>query len=391
MNTHVPRFHFFASCIGLLHLLGVAPSAPGAASTTWQLAAPATGNWFDATNWSAGVPTSTFGETEYIDNGGSAQVSSGTANWDYLQIGFNSTGHLVHAGGNGSGRYLSIGYNANAIGTYAISTGSIAAGSSFDIGFYGDGTVTQTGGNISSFAATLGYYTGKGHYFQSGGLLSVDGVFVANGSGSQADYSLSGSGQIHASGTYYSSLWVGRYGSGVFTQTGGSATLSQDVYVGEQSGAHGEYTISAGTLNFGGKLRIADSGQGKFAVIGSTPVITGNGLQVGNQGTLLSEINGSGLSALNLTGSAVLGGSWIIQDLGAGYGRFDVVKSNSITGTFNSITLPGIGWSWGIDGGKTLWVSHVPECSSIVLVIIGLIVAPISSGRKRVKRVILQR
>src|SRR5258708_22026459 len=112
MNTHLWRVHLFSSFIGVLHILSTAQSALGAANTSWQLAPRATGNWFDAANWSAGVPTSTFGETEYIDNAGTAQVSSGTANWDYLQVGFNNIGHLVHAGGNGSGRYLSVGYNA---------------------------------------------------------------------------------------------------------------------------------------------------------------------------------------------------------------------------------------------------------------------------------------
>jgi hypothetical protein len=100
----------------------------------------------------------------FIDNGGTSLISASEANWYWLHVGNNASGQLVQSTGMSSGTYLSVGFNAGSSGSFAMQGGMVNAGSGFEIGYYRDGTIAQTAGTISSFAATPGYYTGSGHY-----------------------------------------------------------------------------------------------------------------------------------------------------------------------------------------------------------------------------------
>ena len=100
---------------------------------------------------------------------------------------------------------------------------------------------------------------------------------------------------LASSGTEY----VGEYGTGYFNQKGGTNTAGSGLYVAYGSGSVGNYTISGGTLNtsfllFGtaggpGTLTVSGTGvvnisEGIIATTSSTLVLSGGLLNIENNG-----------------------------------------------------------------------------------------------------------
>ncbi len=73
--------------------------------------------------------------------------------------------------------------------------------------------------------------------------------------------------------------YVGRYGTGLFTQTGGTNTIEEGLFVGREEGASGTYELSAGQLEGGSRLYIGYYGTGLLSQTGGTN--TTRGLTVG--------------------------------------------------------------------------------------------------------------
>jgi T5SS/PEP-CTERM-associated repeat protein len=123
-------------------LLVLAPA--GFSQTLWQAQS---GNWFQPTNWSDGIPTSsTDGQ---INNGGTAQVQTGTAAAGNLYLAFDApdTGNLLVAGAGTLQvtNELAIGYAGT--GSLTIQDGGVVSGEGGSIGVFPDslGTVTVDG------------------------------------------------------------------------------------------------------------------------------------------------------------------------------------------------------------------------------------------------------
>src|SRR5687767_2363055 len=77
-----------------LLLVGLSQQYVVAATLNWDLNPPAAGDWFLATNWSTDVvPISS--DTAYIDNQGTALISSGTAAASALYLGQSAFGNLT--------------------------------------------------------------------------------------------------------------------------------------------------------------------------------------------------------------------------------------------------------------------------------------------------------
>src|SRR5262245_36235923 len=123
MNSHISRVSCIA-LIGAAYLLQPTTPVYGVADSSWQLAPPTTGNWFDASNWTSGVPTSSSGQNAFIDNGGTSLISASGANWYWLHVGNNASGKLMQSAGTSSGTYLSIGFNAGSSGSFAMQGGT---------------------------------------------------------------------------------------------------------------------------------------------------------------------------------------------------------------------------------------------------------------------------
>jgi len=163
---------------------------------------------------------------------------------------------------------------------------------------------------------------------------------------------------------------VGLAGTGVFVQAGGTNTTYQ-LICGFYANSSGSYDLSGGTLAVSDKFYIGHNGKGTFTVTGNSAVITAGQYKQNSQSVLNSVFDSGGISLIDVSGSAVLNGTWNITDPSgnAPAGLFNVLTAaGGITGAFGNVILPNTtDWSWGIDGGTTLWVQHVPEPTTLLL------------------------
>ena len=286
--------------LGTMAAMGLAATA--GAQTYW--ADPGADNWFDAANWTAGVPTSS--KNASIDNGGTAQIAASNALSQQLTVGYTAdtgAGAVEQTGGTHTvSNTLILGFYFGSEGAYTLSDGTLSVGSTVFVGYShsgssGTGTFTQTGGThtISSFLY-LGSYSGsEGTYTLSDGTLSVG-----------------------------SRCTVGIEGTGTFTQTGGTHTVGE-IYLGFELGSEGTYTLADGSLSVGSTSYVGRSGTGTFNQTGGTHTV-GQDLSIGSKGVY--HLGGGTLSVTgNVTGSSgildVSGGSFqmggTIPNLAFGY------------------------------------------------------------------------
>jgi hypothetical protein len=178
------------------------------------------------------------------------------------------------------------------------------------------------------------------------------------GEGTIGTYELRGSGQLSASNVY-----VGYWGPGTFTQSGGTNTISSNLIVGNDLEAAGTYSLSFGLLSANiANIGYADSGV--FIQTGGTNAISNNlslGSLPGSSGTydlaggLLTFSTSSVGASLTIgdSGSAVFhfgnaNGTGTINEVGSGCGVSMTVRNNSIA----SGTLQGWG-SMALSGTLT--------------------------------------
>ena len=310
----------------------------------------------------SGTGILTVNGIEIIGNGSSGQDSSGN---DLPGGIFNQTGgaHTVNgeldmcigqynqSGGTltvrGSTGLLVVGFYSGAAGsTYNLSGGSVMTRGTY-IGYTnGVGTFTQTGGahtvsgnlllggassgsygsgtgtyNLSEpdasnpailtvggneLIGSNGYSVGTGVFNQTGGTHTVSGNLVLGDQyytyaripyPNTGTYTLSG-----GSLTVYGDTIVGNYGTGAFTQTGGTHTIGSadqsddpNLVLGNYTGSTGTYTLSGGSLTVYGDTIVGNYGTGTFTQTGGTH--TANNVIIG-AGTY--NLSGGTLNAANI-------------------------------------------------------------------------------------------
>jgi len=420
----------------MLWMPGITWATP--TDTAWQGDPAAQGSWHEGTNWTVGVPGNS--NSAKIDNGGTAVISA-DADVRYLYVGDDNSGTILQAtgwlhpvwevhlgyganslgryelsgtgvvakyyqdlyvGGYGSGQFvqtgqsicsmgdITLGQQEGSHGTYELTDATVNAQQMF-IGRDGTGVFTQNSGTVSVTRGSpaylrvgYGYWggTGQGTYELKSGDLDTNTVLVGNGSVGLIDNTggrhfmhsydmlLGNSGYPHGEGTYHLGgnaeldhcdqlrLGLGAEGLGKFKQSGGTS-LFNFVELGTRVGA-GEFEVAGG---------------------GSSTIRTGQFTQ-GNNGTLVSTVMQDGLSTIEVArvenfygdGSALLQGTWRVEDGGAPAGMWNVLTAAggiSISGDFD-VSLPDdTHWAWGNDG-NTLWVEHVPEPSTLTLLAIAV-------------------
>ena len=145
-------------------------------------------------------------------------------------IGHDGTGAFIQSGGtnnvvhdalisSSSGR-LYLGYNTGSSGTYDLSSAGALSADYEYIGYKGTGTFTQSGGTND---VTYNLYLGGSEY--AADAFSLDGTYNPSWHG-DGTYNLLG-GDLSAGYEY-----IGRFGDGTFTQSGGTNTVANDLYVG---------------------------------------------------------------------------------------------------------------------------------------------------------------
>ena len=284
----------------------------------------------------------------YNLNGSGGLNTGGTINVGQSGTGtFSQTGGIATASGG-----LAVGFNASGNGTYTLSSSGTLNGGAMSvqgigevIGYFGVGSFNQNGGlniiygnslNIGNASGSLGTYSmtngalavhnyeyvgydATGNVSQSGGTFTQSGgthtiydfypLSIGANSGSKGSYTLSGTGTLVTNGAEF----VGGFGAGTFTQTGGSNTASGPVAeldVGTSPGSVGTYALSGGTLTMPIEF-VGANGTGTFNQTGGTNTITegNNGLIIAGSGLAVGTYNLSA-GTTSIVGSTFVGGSF---------------------------------------------------------------------------------
>jgi hypothetical protein len=211
------------------------------------------------------------------------------------------------------GNNLYLGYSSDSTGTYQVSgDATLRVMGTEHVGLGGNGWVAQAGGLHTAHVLVLGASQGSvGSYELAGGELRI--IFLDFGTWwrewGHPQYpwlpeEISSPSQLPppwntiVQGEYdgyasESDERIGYYGSGTFTQTGGTHTVSSDLYLGgDSSGSTGTYSLSGGTLS-AGSVELGRRGAGRLDLDGSAGVVTVSGLMKLRALGSLSAVAGS--------------------------------------------------------------------------------------------------
>ena len=199
----------------------------------------------------------------------SAAAASSSAYDEY--VGYSGTGTFTQSGGTNSVSYgsLYLGYNAGSSGTYSLSgSGQLSArlrvrglvrhGDLHAVGrdqqsasylYLGDNAGGSGTYNLSGSGHALGLRRVRGLRPARGPSRSRAGPTISTATtvrsilavnaGSSGTYNLSGSGLLSANSEY-----VGYSGTGTFTQSGGTHSIANSLYLGYNAGSSGTYSLS---------------------------------------------------------------------------------------------------------------------------------------------------
>lgn len=334
----------------------------------------------------------------YRLNGGMLAVPAGDINVGYVG---GATGMIEQAGGIlgsiGSSKYLYIGREANAVGTYLMNGGTLLFTNSnyVAIGYLGKGHFIQSNGtvvadqqfNIGKEGGSSGTYTmvngsflarwpvvgekagstglvgvaggtflggnkisvgqyGCGTVRQSGGTVGVTNQYLylgeaATGSGT---YVLEGTGALLLTNAA-NYLYVGFAGTGTFIQSNGTVAVSNYVYVGKNSNAAGLYRIENGSLTVGQNLVLGEqaSATGTLQIVGSSATIAVRSYQQNTNSALDVLLDSGGASTINVATMASLGGELrVTGNVELGYNTVvTLINAASITGAFSTVRFSG--------------------------------------------------
>jgi fibronectin-binding autotransporter adhesin len=291
---------------------------------------------------------------------GTYNLASGLLTAQYEYVGYSGSGSLNQSGGtNTLTGSINVGSGTAASGTYSLSGPALLSAQEEIVGDLGQGSFAQTGGTNTSalFVGKSGSYNITGGWIQNSGAGStfvVDNLFQQSGGTvnvsnngfllltTSATYNLSGSGQLNSK-----SEEIGLGGSGVFTQSGGTNSVTgvsfgyTGLILGYNPGDRGTYNLNGGLLNV--DALAASSGTAIFNFGGGTL-----GAVASFSTPLNMTLTGSGGNAtIDTTGgniglSGLLGGSGGLNK--AGNGVLSLSGNNTYLGPTN------------VSGG-TLWIS----------------------------------
>ena len=294
-------------------------------------------------------------------------------------IGYNATGSFVQSGGTNKTAWLGIGTVNGGFGsgTYTLQGGTLTVLNNIFGGGGGTSTLNLDGGNlsvgggngsinistlmlastsgssgshtlsgtgsISAYFEDIGYY-GTGNFTQSGGSNQVSNLYLGYQAGSNGSYDLT-----NGSLTDTFDEGIGVFGSGIFTQSGGSNQINGDLNLGILSGSHGTYTLGDGSLIVNGNI-VGGSGS-------SSLVINGGDLSVGGgNGSISVSLLGLGYSSgshgsYNLSGAGSV--SATIEEIGGvGTGSFIQSGGANQAGSLFIGDGPGSNSSYDLSGGS---------------------------------------
>jgi hypothetical protein len=280
---------------------------------------------------------------------------------------------------------------------------------------HGTGTVTQSGGsytgNTTAGGVTLGvaaadanFPASVGTYNLNSGAVNLGGTLIVG---------FAGNGTFNMNGgsvTTGNFLQIGRTGTGTFTQTAGTLSVNrasgEAMVIGAAVGGSGKYEISGGSLSVTttGAAGVANgilagTASGTFKVIGNAATsisITGDYKQYTNSN--LSLDIGTGITPINLTGSATLGGALNVNfpttpSLGK---PFPIMNyGGALSGSFTSfdalVDSPAgpdsvlLAINYGDGSNDSVVLTVVPEPASAMMTAIVVSIFGLGFGRRTVR------
>ena len=258
------------------------------------------------------------------------QQASG--NGTYNQYGgFLTVGVNEYVGQTGTGYFTQTGGTATITGQLNI--GTISTPTSTGLGYYElDGGSLTVGQNEYVGDAGAGFFT------QTGGTHTASGNLVlGNQSSGTGHYNITGNSTVlnvgGNGGNPNGALIVGNGGDGFFTQgtdiytdPNNQVNVAGDLVLGQQQYTLGTYTLNSGALTVGGKLVVGGQGTGTFTQSGGTNTISGV-LDLGYQ---------SGHGTYNLSGGSLSAGTTLVGD-----GWADFKMSFGPTTVGSTLTISG--------------------------------------------------
>lgn len=298
-----------------------------------SLTAKDNGSVFVATDFNVSDTGTSTGTLNIQDN---ATVSGQNC---YIGKAGGSVGMLNISGGTFVARAtgqnsINVAQSSNSIGTVTMSGGTVACAGEFWLGTAGNGTWTQTAGNVlitNWIALGRNNTNGTGTYNISGGTLveMVPGSRTIVGSGGTGFLNISGTAQVTSAG---------------------SLQLGENLNLGVSPGVHGKGTVN---LN-GGTLTvpriIGGAGQSTFNFNGGN-LVAGNNANVAFLSGLTSVSVLSGGANINSGTNAIMVGQSLLDGTGGGgltktgSGTLFLNGNNTYTGVtaVNAGTLGGTG------------------------------------------------
>ncbi len=309
---------------------------------------------------------------------------------------FNQSGGVADFNHN---TFIANGNNATnpTSGTYNLDGGTLNVRREFAIGREGTnaiGTLNMTGGTITKTGdekMIVGQNNGKGFVVQSGGTINVNNeLFIGNeNAGASGTYTLNGTGALNVSnevvvgresgtgtlnvngGTITTAdngnMYIGRrngtgtlnqsngviivnkefgvgtrddnkIGTGTYNLSGGSLSVSNNIFIGKDLGSLGTVNMTGGTMTTSDKLQIGHNQ--------STGVVTQSGgtVNVQNEIYIGNETTNTSVGTYTLSGAAVVNvGNEVVvgRDNGTGVLNLDggTLKANKISGGSGSATV----------------------------------------------------
>ena len=287
-----------------------------------------------------------------------AYIQSGGANIDTNGKSITISQALLDGGGGGgltktgsgtltlSGSSTYTGATSVTSGTLAI-TGSLAGGGTFSVSSGGAATLAS-GAQLRASNQWVGN-SGTGTFTNSGGTNTVtSNLYLGYSSGSSGSYSLSDSGRLSASLEY-----VGYNGAGIFVQRGGTNSLSS-LHVGYAASATGTYVLSgSGTLTVDWD-HIGQRGTGLFVQTGGTHTVTGD--------TYIGNFSGATGTYLLSGGTHTVGRDVYLGHHADGTGVFELGGTGSLSASNEYVGDGGTGTFTQTDGtntvSNTLYLAH---------------------------------
>ena len=341
-----------------------------------------------------------YGTANFIQTGGTHQTTTleiggygGTNGPNFALYQMSGANSMLTAGTEIVGMYGSGTFTQSA-GTHVV-TGSLRiAALSNVLG----GTFNLSGGSLQAAQESIGE-AGPGVFNQTGGSHTVNtNLIIGQGSapGNGTGTYLLSAGTLLVEGDEYLGYGSGYGGPGILTQTGGTNTIDGRLILGRDIDTQGTYDLRNGTLSVGGDLLIGQQllaqkvfeitgGLGQASIGGNLVMGTFNSPQ--DSPTIIDTIDATGLSPLDITGSASLAGllqvqlaSGFLPHLGESYTV--LTADQGISGSL-SLTGPDAAKFRLVATNNSLTLtSLVPEPSSLLLLALG----GLGLGRLAVRR-----